>query len=245
MLAEEKNSNPNAKANEAWGWLPPPLVGEGSKVQTDGCTTSCSIRSRSGRRSCCGCRSSTCRRPRPAGWRIILRPSTTRDYPYEFDPAHARSYLAAEKSGIRTADDALKIVTDNNYCVKCHRSATSMPAGSRRQAPQLDRVSKRLRPEFVVRWVANPKRHVALHRHAGQLPHDKPADQKLYHGTSDEQLQAVVDLLLELADVIWKDKHSIKPMVKPAAALDGVCGKKNDQETHQKPAPNDELCSFA
>ena len=34
VVADEKKVNPNAKAEEAWGWLPPPLVGEGKKVQT-------------------------------------------------------------------------------------------------------------------------------------------------------------------------------------------------------------------
>ena len=35
VLAAERKVNPNAKGDEAWGWLPPPLVGEGRKVQPD------------------------------------------------------------------------------------------------------------------------------------------------------------------------------------------------------------------
>ncbi len=34
VVSDELKVNPNAKAEEAWGWLPPPLVGEGKKVQT-------------------------------------------------------------------------------------------------------------------------------------------------------------------------------------------------------------------
>ena len=34
VLAAEKKTNPNAKASDAWGWVPPPLVHEGIKVQT-------------------------------------------------------------------------------------------------------------------------------------------------------------------------------------------------------------------
>ncbi|HEY2826404.1 MAG TPA: c-type cytochrome, partial [Pirellulales bacterium] len=34
VVSDEQKINPNAKAEEAWGWLPPPLVGEGKKVQT-------------------------------------------------------------------------------------------------------------------------------------------------------------------------------------------------------------------
>ena len=34
VVADELKINPNAKAEEGWGWLPPPLIGEGKKVQT-------------------------------------------------------------------------------------------------------------------------------------------------------------------------------------------------------------------
>ena len=35
VVQDERKTNPNAKAVEAWGWLPPPLVVEGRKVQPD------------------------------------------------------------------------------------------------------------------------------------------------------------------------------------------------------------------
>ena len=35
VLAHERESNPNVKESDAWGWVPPPLVGEGRKVQTE------------------------------------------------------------------------------------------------------------------------------------------------------------------------------------------------------------------
>ena len=34
VIADEKQVNPNVKPDDAWGWLPPPLVGEGRKVQS-------------------------------------------------------------------------------------------------------------------------------------------------------------------------------------------------------------------
>ena len=33
VVEREKLENPNAKGAEAWAWLPPPLIGEGRKVQ--------------------------------------------------------------------------------------------------------------------------------------------------------------------------------------------------------------------
>ena len=35
VLAAQRQVNPNAKYLDAWGWVPPPLEGEGRKVQTD------------------------------------------------------------------------------------------------------------------------------------------------------------------------------------------------------------------
>ncbi|MFM1902364.1 MAG: hypothetical protein RLZZ440_264, partial [Planctomycetota bacterium] len=34
VIADEKEINPNVTPTDAWGWLPPPLVGEGKKVQS-------------------------------------------------------------------------------------------------------------------------------------------------------------------------------------------------------------------
>ncbi len=43
VVADESKTNPKIreKADASWGWLPPPLVGEGRKFRPTGCTTSC------------------------------------------------------------------------------------------------------------------------------------------------------------------------------------------------------------
>ena len=197
----ERKTNPNAKADEAWGWLPPPLIGEGRKVQTewlhDFLLDPYLIR--------------------PA---VVLRmpkfnmssDEATKlvnyfaavdgvDYPYEFDPRTREAHLAeAEVAASRARlSDALKIVTDNNYCIKCHLLGDFAPAGSESaQAPQLDDVyATRSRPNFALDWIANPKRISAVHRHAGEHS-ARQAGQPgaLFKGDSEQQLNAVVDLLL-------------------------------------------------
>ena len=56
-------------------------------------------------------------------------------------------------------DDALKIVTDNNFCIKCHLLGDFAPKGTNSaKAPQLGDVYHRLRPDYVLDWIANPKR---------------------------------------------------------------------------------------
>jgi hypothetical protein len=111
--------------------------------------------------------------------------------------------------------DALKIVTDNNYCVKCHLVADFNPGGDPKAlAPQLERVHQRLRPDFVHRWVANPKRLLPYTGMPVNIPHNMPVSQQLYPGTSQQQLDAVVDLLMNF-DRFTQQQYSIKPLVKP------------------------------
>src|SRR5262249_53018377 len=106
------------------------------------------------------------------------------DYPYDFDPRTRESYL--QSADARHADrlgDALKILTDANFCTKCHLLGDFEPTGSdRAKAPHLDEVYKRLRPEWTLRWVANPKRILPYTGMPVNIPVDKPVSQSLYKG---------------------------------------------------------------
>ncbi len=217
VVATEKKLQPNTKADEAWGWLPPPLIGEGSKVQTawlhDFLLDPFPIRP-----------AVVLRMPKfnmsPAEASKLANYFAAVDnaeYPYDFDSRTRESHLAAaEAKHPDRLDDALKIVTDANYCTKCHLLGDFNPTGSERaKAPRLDQVYKRLRPNFTLDWVANPKRLLPYTGMPVNIPHDKPVSQALYSGTSDEQLNAVVDLLLNY-DRFMESKTSIKPLIKPA-----------------------------
>jgi cytochrome c551/c552 len=220
VLENEKKTNPNAKASDAWGWVPPPLVGEGHKVQSpwlhDFLLDPYQIR------------------PAVVALRMpkfnmssdeasdlanYFAARDDADYPYQFDARTRGDYLTSEENDHpHRLGDALKVITDNNYCVKCHLVGDFAPTGAvSAQAPRLDRVSNRLRPDFLQKWLANPKRQLPYTGMPVNFPIDKPADQKLYKGDSEEQVQAVVDLLLNWAEFM-KEKTSIKPLVKPAAA---------------------------
>ncbi len=225
VVSEERKVNPNAKAEEAWGWLPPPLVGEGRKVQTawlhDFLLDPHEIRP-----------AAVLRMPK-----FNMSPSDATklvnyfaavdqvDYPYNFDPRTRESYLAAQnKQHPNRLGDALNIVTDNNFCIKCHLLGDFAPGGSdRAKAPQLGEVYERLRPDYVLDWIANPKRILPYTGMPVNVPFDKPVDQKLYKGDSDQQLNALVDLLLNY-DRFMESKTSIKPLIKspPAAAAENA-----------------------
>jgi mono/diheme cytochrome c family protein len=107
-------------------------------------------------------------------------------------------------------DDAMRFLIDEGYCVKCHLIGDFSPGASPQMlAPNLADVYRRLRPDYVRRWIADP-RHVlpyttmpAYIPYQEDAPHLGGVSQDLYHGTSIEQLDALVDLLMNF------DRHSV------------------------------------
>ena len=229
VLAAEKEVNPNVVAEEVWGWVPPPLPGEGKKVQSawlyDFLLDPYPIRP-----------SVVLRMPK-----FNMSPEESRklvnyfaavdgaDYPYNFDPRTRDAHLAAASADHpKRFDDALNIVIDNSYCVKCHLLGDFEPKGSARaKAPQLDRVFRRLRPDWTHDWVANPKRILPYTSMPTNIPYDKGVSQQLFKGTPTQQLDGVVDLLMNF-DRFTEGRVKIAPMIKaaapetPAAAADNA-----------------------
>ena len=99
-------------------------------------------------------------------------------YPYELESARQADHLAAADDRYaqtleRLADedalqldepprnrhlaDAMNVVTNGNYCVKCHLIGDYNPPGTDRvKAPDLSRVHKRLRGDYLRKWLAKP-----------------------------------------------------------------------------------------
>ena len=70
-------------------------------------------------------------------------------------------------------------------------------------APKLDDVAGRLRPEYVHRWLAEPKSvlpYTAMPAHFP--PTGPPLGQDLFPGSSREQLDAVTELLIRYDEYI-------------------------------------------
>ncbi|MBX9788331.1 MAG: hypothetical protein K2Y37_05405 [Pirellulales bacterium] len=217
VLATGREENPNFKDTDAWGWLPPPLVGEGRKVQPawlhDFLLDPVSIRP-----------AVVLRMPKfnlstDEASKLVdyFAAADGAEYPYAIDPRTRGAHLAAaEATHPNRLADAMKIVTNGNYCVKCHHLGDFVPDGSvYAMAPNLDRVYRRLRPDFVRDWVANPPRIIPTTVMPINIPPDKPIAQDIFEGTSEEQLQGVVDLLMNY-DVFMKDRTSIRPMIQAA-----------------------------
>jgi hypothetical protein len=220
VIADEKQVNPNVKPDDAWGWLPPPLVGEGRKVQSAWLHT-------------------FLLNPHPIRPPAVLRMPKFHfsaaqagalvdyfaavdgaEYPYVYDPRLDEGALASvEKTRPDHLDGALRIVTNNNYCVKCHLVGDYVPPGSiKALAPQLERVHERLQPDYVHDWIANPKRFLPYTGMPVNIPYNQPVSQDLYKGTSDQQVDALTDLLMHF-DRFAKRKLSLEALLRqPPAA---------------------------
>jgi len=219
VIADEKQINPNVKADDAWGWLPPPLVGEGKKVQS-GWLHKFLLNPHTIRPS------AVLRMPKfnfrsseAAALVDYFAAVDGADAPYVYDPRLDESSLAeAERAKPGHLEGALKIVTNNNYCVKCHLVGSYAPPGNPKAlAPQLERVHERLRPDYVHNWIANPKRYLPYTGMPVNIPFDKPVSQDLYAGTSEQQVDALTDLLMHF-DAFAKRSMSLEAYLKQQPA---------------------------
>jgi hypothetical protein len=248
----ERRVNPNASGAEAYGWLPPPLAGEGNKVQT-------------------AWLHDFLLDPHPIRPAVFLRmpkfnmssgeatalanyfaAADSAEYPYTYASGRDRSRLAALEAeyqnkrqvagnggqrsevggqrsevqsrseeappGMQRLDDAMKIVVNGNFCVKCHTVADFNPAGSERaKAPNLAEVYRRLRPDFVRKWIANPKMILPYTSMPVNIPFQDPPPilGQLYHGTNVEQIDALTDLLMNY-DQYARQSTRIADRVVPA-----------------------------
>ncbi|MFM8893317.1 MAG: hypothetical protein ACKOTB_17180 [Planctomycetia bacterium] len=218
VIADEKVINPNVKPDDAWGWLPPPLVGEGRKVQS-------------------AWLHKFLLNPHPIRPAAVLRMPRFNflsseaaalvdsfaaidgaDSPYVYDRRlDEGSLVAAEQAHAGHLDGAMKIVTNHNYCVKCHLVGSYTPPGNPKAlAPQLERVHERLRPDYVHDWIANPKRFLPYTGMPVNIPFDKPVSQDLYAGSSEQQVDALTDLLMHF-DTFAKKNLSLEAYLRQPA----------------------------
>jgi cytochrome c551/c552 len=240
VLAAERRENPNAKGREAWAWLPPPLAGQGKKVQPDWLHDFLLD-------------------PYPIRPAVVLRMPRFNmssrearqladyfaavegaEYPYPFNVRTRLSHVAAADAEFRRKllelnkdanpqagarfDYAMKIVTDAAGCVKCHQVADFVPKGrDRDKAPDLSIVYRRLRPDFVRDWVAYPPAILPYTTMPENIKYQ--ADPAVpggfavphYPGNAVEQLDALVDLLMNF-DSYSRQRSSIAELVPPAPA---------------------------
>lgn len=226
--------NPNASGKEIWGFVPPPLLGEGKKVQSDWLYEFLID-------------------PRPIRPQVVLRmpkfnlaaaeatalvnyfaAHDAAEYPYNFDARRRTSHLAeAERQYQETLrsvsatgsrfGDVMKILTDSkNGCTQCHQIGDFSQAP---KGPDLAAVYRRLRPDYLRSWLARPASilpYTTMPENFKYRP-ETPAEDgfvvkqgtqsvKYSQGTSTEQVDATVDLLMNW-DEYMKQQTSIRKLV--------------------------------
>lgn len=216
-LADAKASGSTASEVEAWGWVPPPLIDEGLKVEPawlyEYLLDPYVIRPASVLRM-----PKYNLSPEEAGKLVdFFAASSGAEFPYSSDPRSRPARLdALRQQQSDRLQRALRLVIDRTtYCAKCHLIGDFSPGGEIQTvlAPNLDRVGRRLKPEYLRRWLANPKSILPYTAMPVNFPPTgQPLGQDLYPGTSLEQLDAVMDLLLGY-DVYLKGRSSIRAMV--------------------------------
>lgn len=226
VIAHAKQANPQVKGTEAWGWLPPPLMVEGEKVQPDWLHGF--LMDPTELRPAVVMRMPNFKMSSLEAAQLVdyFAAASGADFPYEYKLQRQSSYLAQEEAAHPDLmNQALNIVVDGNYCVKCHSVADFQPQGDVTTfGPNLANVYRRLRPTYVRNWVANPKRILPYTGMPVNIIY-KPDDpqtlggvaQSLFPGTSLEQLRGLVDLLMNF-DVYARRQTSITPLVKAAPA---------------------------
>ncbi len=238
VLELEKEENPAAKGGEAWGWLPPPLLGEGRKIQPewlhnfllDPFPIRPAVFMRMPRFNMSSAEATALANYFAARDNV--------DYPYDFIDRTKPSLLdeletayrenagagigAESPSGFARFDAAMNIVTSSDYCIQCHLVGDFMPKGrDRALAPDLSKVYQRLRSNYVREWIANPPHILPYTGMPINIPYDAEAEhlggvkQELYHGTSVQQLDGLVDLLMNF-NRYTAGRSAIAPLVKPA-----------------------------
>ncbi len=201
VLDEARAAGSTAAEMEAWGWVPPPLVHEGDAVEPSWLYE-------------------YLLNPVPIRPAVVLRMPryhlspleaaklvdyfaavSQAEFPYTSSPAGRVTVPSdPEPERLNRFDKAMRLVTDRTtYCAKCHIIGDYSPGGDIQTilGPDLEQVGRRLRPDYLRRWLANPKSVLPYTGMPVNFPPEgPPMGQDLYEGSSPQQLDAVRELLL-------------------------------------------------
>ncbi|GEM_PF-1931246 len=101
---------------------------------------------------------------------------------------------------------AFALITDRKmFCAKCHLIGDYQPGEEpgTTLAPRLDQVAGRWKADWLRRWLAHPQRFLPYTGMPVNFPSEgPPLGQDLLPGSSEQQIEAVVDLLLHYAEFL-------------------------------------------
>jgi mono/diheme cytochrome c family protein len=133
----------------------------------------------------------------------------------------AKDVAAAAKRGDAYAVDGYKLLLNKDSCLKCHSVGTLQVDGA--VGPNLMLSADRLRPEWTVEWLANPRR---LFSYDTLMPQNYASNtiewQDSFAGPPLEQARATRDVLMDLPRIAeLPEVRKLQPAAPPAAAGGG------------------------
>lgn len=217
VVAEAKAAGAAPAGSEAWGWVPPSLVHTGKKLQPAWLYRY--LRSPSEVRP-----ASTLRMPKfdlsPAEATTLveyLAASAGGEFPYAGDGGSNNSAVEIPPQVQARRDAAFRLMLDRTtFCAKCHLIGDYGPGGDNRTvlAPRLDQAGGRLQPDYLRRWLANPKSVLPYTAMPVNFPPGERLGQELLPGTSQEQLDAVVDVVVNYQTYLSR-RTSVRQLAEP------------------------------
>jgi mono/diheme cytochrome c family protein len=100
--------------------------------------------------------------------------------------------------------DGFKLLTDKNFCLKCHQIGR-LQADQALGGPPLNLAQDRLRPDWMMRWIANPQRFMTYKSIMPMnFPNNqpiKPEEQALFLGSALDRVIAARDMLMNFRKV--------------------------------------------
>ncbi len=141
----------------------------------------------------------------------------TADYIAEQESAHSAAFAGAPQDRLTAG---WKMLT-TGQCIKCHQVGGRLYAASTDpkdiRGPNLDRVEKRLRPEWIQLWITNP---VWMTPYTS-MPQVYAADGKIMPeylgGQGEPQIKATVDALLNYYKLLERHGKAEAPATPPPA----------------------------
>jgi cytochrome c2 len=156
-------------------------------------------------------------------------------FPYQEIPQRDQDYLASrervfdpenESAGqaSKYLDAGWTLIT-KNQCVQCHAIGNYQPTGEpKTHGPNLRQVSGRLRPEYMLHWIANPIRtlpYTAMPQvfppHAPEGTPPLPGVPKELEGKPLEQVRTIRDTLLNFVSAVEQQYARVAPPPEPPA----------------------------
>jgi cbb3-type cytochrome oxidase cytochrome c subunit len=151
-------------------------------------------------------------------------------YPYQEVPQRDPEYLSAKgEKHPHYLTDAWKVITrapPTGLCAGCHavggRPFVAGDPTKVTRGPDLDRVTSRLRPDWLQLWLYNPKLITPYTRMPQNFAHDKQIFPELFGGNAHDQAVASRDALMNYLKILEKEgKATAAAPAEPAGAAGG------------------------